>query len=120
MLRGFLVLTVFLVIGESLSFVLDWPVSGGILGMVLMTLWLLTQSGAAGTDVGAASQQLISILVVLILPGVVGVFFLGGQFDGQWLAVGVALVLGTLASVATTFVLMMALLPKTVGKEQRD
>lgn len=119
MLRGFLILTVFLVIGESLSFVLDLPVSGGILGMMLMTLWL-TQSGAAGTDVGTASQQLISILVVLILPGVVGVFFLEGQFDGQWLAVGVALVLGTLASVVTTLALMMALLSKTLGKEQRD
>ncbi len=110
MLRGYFLLVLFLLIGESLSFVFAWPVSGGILGMILMTLWL-TASEAENTDVKAASQQLISILVVMILPGVVGVFFIGGQFEGQWLAVGVALVLGTLASVVTTFALMMALTP---------
>lgn len=111
MLRGFLVLTVFLLVGESLGFLLAWPVSGGVIGMVLMTLWLML-TGHISDELAVASQALISMLVLLIMPGVVGVFFLGAQFSGQWLAVAVALVLGSLLSVLTTFALMLAFMPR--------
>lgn len=110
MLHGFLTLTVFFLIGEALGFVFQWPVSAGVTGMVLLTLWLML-TGRISDPLAAASQALISMLVLLIMPGVVGVFFLGQQFSGQWLAVGVALVLGTLLSVATTFLLMRRFMP---------
>lgn len=114
MLRGFLVLTVFLLAGESLGFLLAWPVSGGVIGMVLMTLWLML-TGHISDELAVASQALISMLVLLIMPGVVGVFFLGTQFSGQWLPVAVALVLGSLLSVLTTFALMLAFMPRGVA-----
>lgn len=108
LLRGFLQLTAFLAIGESLRFLLAWPVSGGVAGMLLLTLWLML-TGQIGDGLALASQSLISVLVLLITPGVVGVFFLGDQFAGQWLAIGLALVLGTLLSVLTTLMLMRCL-----------
>lgn len=110
MLRGFLILTLFLLLGESLGFLLDWPISGGVIGMILMTLWLMLR-GHISDELASASQALISLLVLLIMPGVVGIFFLGAQFSGQWLAVAVALGLGTLLSVVTTLLLMQRFTP---------
>lgn len=114
-IRGFLLLVAFLLIGDSLRLLLDWPVSGGVAGMLLLTLWLML-TGQIGDELANASQTLISVLVLLIMPGVVGVFFLGERFSGQWLAVAVALVLGTLLSVLTTLLLMQHLTP-AVGTE---
>ena len=91
MLRGFLVLSAFFVAGEALRLLLALPISGGVLGMVL-----------------------------LIMPGVVGVFFLGDAFDGQWLAVGVALVAGTLLSVLTTLWLMQRFTNDPQEAKHRD
>lgn len=105
MLRGFLVLTVFFIAGETIRVLLALPVSGGVIGMILLTL-LLMGRGTISDSLAGASQALISVLVLLIMPGVVGVFFITEEFAGQWLAVGVALVLGTLLSVVTTLWLL--------------
>lgn len=105
MLRGFLVLTVFFIAGETIRVLLALPVSGGVIGMILLTL-LLMGRGTISDSLAGASQALISVLVLLIMPGVVGVFFVAEEFAGQWLAVGVALVLGTLLSVVTTLWLL--------------
>ncbi|MDX1756145.1 MAG: CidA/LrgA family protein [Marinobacter sp.] len=118
-LRGFLTLLLFLVMGESLRFVFGWPVSGGVIGMLLLTGWLML-SGGAGEALAGASQQLISILILLIMPGVVGVFFLGGRFDGQWTAVVVALVTGTFLSVLTTLLLLRGLVSKRSSENSHD
>lgn len=105
LLRGFLWLTGFWLAGESLVVLLDLPVSAGVVGMLLMTAMLMLRGGRL-SDIAAASQPLIGLLAMLIMPGVVGVFFVADEFAGQWLAVAVALVVGTLASVLTTLLLM--------------
>lgn len=110
LLRGFLTLTIFLLLGESLRFVIGWPISGGVGGMLMLTLWLVVR-GKVSDELAVASQGLISILIVLIMPGVVGVFFLGDAFAGQWVAFGVALVAGTALSVLTTLLLMKRFTP---------
>ncbi len=105
MLYGFLVLTVFFIAGEVLRVLLVLPVSGGVIGMILLTLLLMAR-GSISDSLAGASQALISVLVLLIMPGVVGVFFVADEFAGQWLAIGVALTVGTLLSVLTTLWLM--------------
>jgi putative effector of murein hydrolase LrgA (UPF0299 family) len=105
MLRGFLVLVLFFIFGESMRLLLALPVSGGVLGLVVITFTLMAK-GSVGDDLALASQGLISVLVLLITPGVVGVFFTADQFAGQWLAVATALLLGTFLSVLTTMLLM--------------
>ena len=107
-LRGFLVLTLFYLLGEALQRLFAIPVSGGVIGMALMTLVLMVR-GQIGDGLAGASQVLISTLILLIMPGVVGVFFLADEFAGQWLAVIVALGLGTLLSVLTTLLLLRTL-----------
>lgn len=108
MLRGFLTLVLFFMLGEALRLVFLLPVSGGVLGMMLMTVTLMLK-GSVSDDLAMASQGLISILVLLIMPGVVGVFFSADQFSGQWLAVATALLVGTFLSVLTTLLLMTSL-----------
>lgn len=104
-LRGFLTLILLFLLGESVRVILLLPVSGGVLGMMAMTLTLMIKGGVSD-ELAAASQSLISVLVLLIMPGVVGVFFLADEFQGQWLAVGAALLVGTFLSVLTTLMLM--------------
>ncbi|MDL0432346.1 CidA/LrgA family protein [Marinobacter sp. TBZ242] len=114
MLYGFLVLTVFFIAGEAVRVLLALPVSGGVIGMILLTL-LLMGKGTISDSLAGASQALISVLVLLIMPGVVGVFFVVGEFAGQWLAIGVALGVGTLLSVLTTLWLMKRFGGREVG-----
>ena len=70
MLRGFLILVLFFLLGEALRMLFVLPVSGGVLGMILMTLTLMLR-GRVSDDLATASQALISVLVLLIMPGVV-------------------------------------------------
>ena len=109
-LRGFLWLVGFLLCGETLVWALALPVSPGVVGMLLLTLWLALR-GRGSHDIQAASQPLIAVLAMLIMPGVVGIFFIADEFAGQWLAVAAALLLGTLASVVTTLWLMLRFMP---------
>lgn len=108
-LRGFLGLTLFFLFGESLRIMLALPVSGGVIGMILITVYLMLR-GSISDSLAAASQALISVLVLLIMPGLAGVFFLTNEFSGQWLAVAVALIAGTLLSVLSTLLLMRRLM----------
>lgn len=109
-LRGFLWLMGFLLIGEILVPLFYLPFSAGVTGLLLLTLFFIL-SGQLNSDIAAASQPLIGLLAMLIMPGVIGVFFVADEFAGQWLAVGGALVLGTLLSVASTLWLMRRLMP---------
>lgn len=118
-LRGFLWLMGFLLIGEILVPLLYLPFSAGVTGLVLLTLFFIL-SGQLNSDIAAASQPLIGLLAMLIMPGVIGVFFVADEFAGQWLAVGGALVLGTLLSVASTLWLMRRLMPAPSPDDDPD
>lgn len=110
-LRGFLILVLFFLLGESLRLVFMVPVSGGILGLMLLTLYLMV-TGGVGNSVASASQALISVLILLIMPGLTEIFFISDKFAGQWLAVSVSLLVGTFLSVVTTLVLLNVLARK--------
>ena len=71
--------------------------------------------GRVSEQLADAGRGLISVLVLVIAPGVVGVFFIADRFAGHWLSVVVALVAGTLLSSVTTLWLMK----KTAGDRTR-
>ncbi|PCM43206.1 CidA/LrgA family protein [Marinobacter sp. ANT_B65] len=119
MLRGFLILVLFFLLGEALRLVFLVPVSGGVLGMILMTFTLMLR-GRVSDALASSSQALISILVLLIMPGVVGVFFMASQFSGQWLAVAAALLLGTFLSVLSTLLLMKGVMRLSAREQGHD
>lgn len=108
-LRGFLWLLGFLLLGEILVTLTGLPVSAGVVGLLLLTAWLRLHGGGLG-DIAAAAQPLIAVLALLILPGVVGAFFILDALAGQWAAILAALIGGTLLSVMTTLALMRRLM----------
>ncbi|WP_043532727.1 CidA/LrgA family protein [Litchfieldella xinjiangensis] len=116
LLRGFLWLLGFLMLGDVAVTLFALPISAGVAGMLLFTAWLLLRRGV-GEDIATASQSLIGLLAMLIMPGVVGVFFIADEFAGHWLAVAVALVIGTLLSVLTTLALMLRFMPRTPASD---
>lgn len=118
-LRGFLWLLGFLILGDILVTLLHLPISHGVAGMLLITVWLMVR-GRLNDDIAIASQSLIRLLAMLIMPGVVGVFFIADEFAGHWLAVAVALILGTLLSVLTTLWLMLRFMPKAAQSSEES
>jgi len=108
-LRGFLWLLGFLLLGDALVTLAGLPVSAGVAGMLLLGAWLMLR-GTVSADIAAAAQPLIGVLAMLIMPGVVGIFFMLDALAGQWTAILSALVLGTLLSVFTTLWLMRRLM----------
>ncbi len=119
LLRGFLVLVGFFLLGEAVRVLTGVPVSAGVLGMVMVTLTLMVR-GRVSDSLAEASRGLISVLVLLISPGVVGVFFVADRFAGHWLSVAVALVAGTFLSALTTLWLMKKTAASQVKSERHD
>ena len=107
-LRGILWLIGFLMIGDALVTLTGLPVSAGVAGMLLLTAWLVLHSGGFD-DIAAAARPLIAALALLIMPGVVGIFFMLDELAGQLVAILAALLLGTLLSVFTTLWLLRRL-----------
>lgn len=108
-LGGFLWLVSFWLIGEVIIYLTAIPVSSGVLGMLLLSITLAIR-GSVPDTLAAAAQPLIALLAMLIMPGVVGVFFVAGELGSQWIAIIVSLILGTLLSVLTTLWLMRLLM----------
>lgn len=111
LLRGFLWLLGFQLLGYAVVELLALPVSHAMGGLLLLLAWLLVR-GRLNESVATASQALIPLLAMLIMPGVVGVFFVIDEFAGHWTAVMVALAVGTFLSVLTTLWLMLRFMPK--------
>src|SRR5690554_7800099 len=82
-MRGFLWLLGFLLLGDVLVTLTGLPVSAGVGGMLLLTFWLMLR-GTVSRDITGAAQPLINVLAMLIMPGVVGVFFILDTLSGQW------------------------------------
>ncbi len=113
MIQGFTQILLFWVLGESLHYLSDIPISGSVLGMLLLFLFLLLRQ-TVSLDLERASQSLISQLSLLLLPGGVGLFFLGDRMAGQWLPLSIAIVVGSLLSIILSILLMRWLVK---GKE---
>ncbi|MGP9641082.1 CidA/LrgA family protein [Halomonas sp. AOP42-A1-14] len=108
-LSGFLWLVSYWLIGEVVIHFTGLPISSGVIGMLLLCATLAVH-GRVPTSIAAAAQPLIALLAMLIMPGVVGVFFIIGELAGQWSAILIALVVGTLLSVTTTLWLLKRLI----------
>jgi putative effector of murein hydrolase LrgA (UPF0299 family) len=108
-LNGLLWLISYWLIGEVVIHFSGLPISSGVVGMLLMGV-TLSAIGRVPSSISAAAQPLIGLLAMLIMPGVVGVFFILDELAGQWLAILVALSFGTLLSVVTTLWLLKRLM----------
>lgn len=109
-LKGFATLLLFQCLGEILKLSLDILVPGPVLGMFLLFVFL-TIRGEMSEDLQLASAPLIQHLALLFVPTTVGIYFLGSDFEGQWLAFVMASFVGTLFALVVVGLALKAIIP---------
>jgi holin-like protein len=103
MLKGLAILIGFQLAGELLVASFRIPVSGPIVGMALLLIWL---QGRRRIDegVGSAADGLLANMAVLFVPVGVGAMAYPGLFRDHWLFILVAVTAGTAVTLAATAV----------------
>lgn len=100
-LNGITVLLLYQLIGEFTVRLLEWPIPGPVLGMVMLFLTLVLK-GRVPESVGTASTALLSHLSLLFVPAGVGMMVHFGRIADEWLPITVVLLLSTVVTMAAT------------------
>ncbi len=101
MLRGLAVLLVFQLAGEVLAHLLDLPVPGPGVGMVLL-LGALELGLPQRDGLRVASGGLLAVLSLLFVPAGVGIVQHLPRLAAEWPALGAALLVSTAATLGVT------------------
>lgn len=121
-LNGLTLLLVYQLVGEVLSRLLQVPIPGPVLGMLLLFLSLFFFKKAK-TVLRDSSSAILSHLSLLFIPAGVGLMTHFGRLEQEWLPVSVALFLGAIISFVTTAWLMqltIRLMNRKAGKKVCD
>lgn len=102
-------LLIYQLIGESLVLALGLPVTGPVMGMLLLFLTLLLRGGAS-PDLKSTAQGMLQHLSLLFVPAGAGVMLHGSRVASEWLPIVVALVVSTVAAISVTALTMRAVL----------
>ena len=97
MLQGLIILLLFQLCGETLVALLNLPVPGTVVGMLLLWMGLHLKDGPSD-GLRKTSFGLVQYLSLLFLPAGVGLFFLPASIQQHWPAVVGAIVLATFIS----------------------
>lgn len=101
MLRGLAILLVFQLAGEFTAALFQLPVSGPIIGMALLLMWLHGR-GRIDDGLESAGDGLLSNMAVLFVPVGVGAMAYPELFREHWPFILVAVTAGTAVTIATT------------------
>jgi len=101
MIRTLAVLLVFQTMGEGLAYALSLPVPGPVIGMLMLFLYLVADQRAV-TTLAPTALELLRHLSLLFVPAGVGIMVHAQRIGDEWLPIGVALVVSTVASIAAT------------------
>ena len=104
-LTGVTILLIYQLIGEVGVRLLQLPVPGPVLGMILLFLTLtLIRSATASLD--SASTALLSHLSLLFVPAGVGMMVHFDRIANEWLPIVAALLLSTVITMCTAAAVM--------------
>jgi holin-like protein len=112
MLAGLTWLLVFQCLGEIFVRLLGLPVSGPVVGMLLLFVVLRTRP-AIPEAVDTAATGLLQHLSLLFVPAGVGVMLHFGRLADEWPAIVVALIVSTILTIGVTGVTMRALIRRS-------
>ncbi|MGB7974376.1 MAG: CidA/LrgA family protein [Roseiarcus sp.] len=110
MIRGFFILLAFQLVGEVAARGLALPAPGPVVGLALLVVALslylrwrpLDEEALTESDLGRAARGLLAALPLLFVPAGVGVVQYMGLLREQGLALAVALVVSTVATLVAT------------------
>ena len=112
MLKGITILVAFQLIGEVVAASFRLPISGPIIGMVLLLMWM-HGNGGIDNSLSSAADGLLANMAILFVPVGVGAMDYAGVLQRHWLVVAIAIMFGTATTIATT-----ALAAKLLAKIQ--
>lgn len=116
MLYTFAILLAFQLLGETVSYLLRLPVPGPVIGMVLLFIWLMVDDRLLPVIQGTTTEML-KHLSLLFVPAGVGIMVHAQRIGGEWLAIGVALVISTWLAIATTALVTRALMRRNANRD---
>jgi len=101
MIEGLIKLLAFQVAGEAIVFMLSIPIPGAVVGMALLFFYLVAR-GREDEALDTFTAAFLRHLSLLFIPAAVGIVAHLDRIAQEWLAIAVALVVSTAASIAAT------------------
>lgn len=108
MIIGLAVLLLFQLLGEIVTALVDLPIPGPVVGMVLLFLALIVRGGVP-QNLERTSQGLLRHLSLLFVPAGSGVITYFALLAEEWIPLAVALIASTVITIASTALTMKAL-----------
>jgi holin-like protein len=112
MAQSFLTLLICQSLGELVHQLAGVPLSGPILGMVLLLALMLARGGPS-TDLRASATSLLGYLSLLFVPAAVGIMPYLPVLRAQWLPVAVALLVSTVLAMGSSALIVQRLNRRT-------
>ena len=109
-LTGITTLLIYQVIGEVAVLMLQIPIPGPVVGMLLLFLTLAFRKQAVDETLSHASTSLLSHFSLLFVPAGVGVMIYFNQIQNEWVPISVAVIGSTLLTLAITALSMKFLM----------
>ncbi|MEO0770216.1 MAG: CidA/LrgA family protein [Cyanobacteria bacterium J06649_4] len=104
-LNGLTLLLIYELAGEVGAALLQIPMPGPVLGMVMLFFTLLLR-GKSSAALDAAGTSLLSHLSLLFVPAGVGIVVHFDRIVAEWVPISLALLLSTLITLVTTAFVM--------------
>jgi len=101
MIGGLATLLLFQLLGEAIVIVLQLPVPGPVVGMLLLFLALLVR-GRVPKELESTSKGLLNHLALMFVPAGTGVVAYLALLRQEWLPITVALIGSTVMTIAVT------------------
>lgn len=119
MINTLTLLLLYQLVGELLVRVLDLPIPGPVIGMLLLFLTLLAR-GRAEDELRSGSGALLQHLSLLFVPAGAGIMLHLQRVGNEWLPITLALVISTFAGLAVTALVLKAMIGKEAGDSGKD
>lgn len=115
MLAAVSLLLTFQLAGEALRLVLDLPVPGPVLGLVMLLAWLMVRGGP-GKALRGTTNSLLQHLSLLFVPAGTGVMLHLDRLGAEWLPIAVALLVSTVLGMSVAALVLHALSRRRDGR----
>ncbi len=101
MIRTLTILVLLQLVGEVLASLLNLPLPGGLVGMLLLLVGLLVR-GRVSPEMQGCSEILLQNLMLLFIPFIAGILAQLEHVQAQWLPFVASCVLGAVLSLIST------------------
>jgi len=120
-INGLSLLLIYQLAGEISVLLLGIPVPGPVLGMIMLFLTLAVRGcPSSSSALDQAATTLLSHLSLLFVPAGVGIMVHYERISNEWLSIGIALILSTVITMATTALIMLGMTRLLTKKDQEN